>query len=30
MNQIDYAQGCRMPLAQWIQLNRIDVFNDLN
>ena len=24
----DYALGCRMPLAQWIQLNRIDVFDD--
>lgn len=28
MNQIDYTLGCCMPLAQWIQLNRIDVFND--
>ena len=28
MNQIDYTLGCRMPLAQWVQLNRVDVFNN--
>lgn len=28
MTAIDYSLGCRMPLAGWIQLNRIDVFAD--
>ena len=28
MTAIDYSLGCRMPLAAWIQLNRIDVFSD--
>jgi len=28
MNAIDYSLGCRMPLGDWIQLNRVDVFTD--
>jgi len=28
MTAIDYTLGCRMPLANWIQLNRTDVFED--
>ena len=28
MNTINYSLGCKLPIKDWVQLNRVEIFQD--